>query len=421
MKNKLFDIYDNYNTSRTEITLLGIKIKLTNKKLIKMPDYSNALQKVQQKYKNNQKIRVGFYVSENAKWNAEELYNLFERSEEFEPIIVVSLLSYVHDGDDITRNNLQENYDFFKASGKNVVKAYDEEKKEYIPLENFDLDVIFYQQPWGIPDIHNIEITKDFALTCYFRYGLFIFKAKNMNMPLFKKIKFFFISNEEEKEIYTKKGFKNLYVTGFPKLDIYKTIQRTKIETDKKTIIYAPHFSYRKNSILKIGTFDKTGEKILSFAKTHPEYNWIFKPHPVLRNELTHDKKYGENYIKQYYSEWDKIGKVYEKGNYFDLFINSDLMITDSSAFLLEYLPTQKPLIRLENPNSAPLTLFGKKLIENAYRIKNYDNFEVIFNKLMKENNDELLYKRIEFTKTVTTEQGSSVEVINCILNEIKG
>lgn len=420
MKNFLFNIHNNYNTSRTEITLLGIKFKLYNKKLIKMPDYSKALKKVQEKYQNNQKIRVGFYVSENAKWNAEELYKLFEQSNEFEPVVVASILSYAHEGDS-SRNTVQENFEFFKNANKNVVKAYDEDKKEFIPLENFDLDVIFYQQPWGIPDIHNVERTKDFALSCYFRYGLFIFKSKDMKLPLLEKVKYFFISNEEEREIYTQKGFKNLYVTGFPKLDIYKTITRTKPDTEKQTIIYAPHFSYQKNSILRIGTFDKTGEKILEFAKKHSEYNWIFKPHPTLRNRLCEDKKYGEKFVENYYSEWDKIGKVYEKGNYFDLFINSDLMITDSSAFLLEYLPTQKPLIRLENPNSASLTLFGKKLVENAYRTKNYDIFEEIFNNVIKDNKDELLNKRIEFTKTVTKEQGSSIEVINCILNEIKG
>ena len=183
MKNFLFNIYNNHNTSRTEITLFGVKLKFYNKKLTKMPDYSKALQKVQEKYKNNQKIRVGFYVSENAKWNAEELYKLLEQSQEFEPVIIASILSYAHEGDK-SRNTVQENYDFFKNTGKNVVKAYDEEKKEYIPLENFDIDIIFYQQPWGIPDIHNIEYTKDFALSCYFRYGLFIFKSKNMNLPL---------------------------------------------------------------------------------------------------------------------------------------------------------------------------------------------------------------------------------------------
>jgi len=420
-KNFLFNIHNNYNTSRTELTLFGIKLKFYNENLIRIPDYSKALQKAKEKYKNKQKIRVGFYVSENAKWNAEELYKLLAQSEEFEPVIIVSLLDYVHNGDDTTRNNLQENYEFFKNSGKNVVKAYDEEKKEYIPLENFDIDIIFYQQPWGVPDIHNIEYTKDFALNCHYMYGLFIFLTDKIKFHFFKKVKFFFISNEDEKKLYTQKGVKNLYVTGFPKLDIYKSIKRTKPKTEKQTIIYAPHFSYQRNSILKIGTFDKTGIKILEFAKQHPEYDWIFKPHPALKNTLCHDKKYGEKFAQEYYEKWGKVGKVYEKGNYFDLFINSDLMITDSAAFLLEYLPTQKPLIRLENSNSAPLNSFGKKLIENAYRIKNYNNFEAIFHKIMKENNDELRDKRIEFVKTIIKEQSSSIAVINYILDEIKG
>ena len=39
----------------------------------------------------------------------------------------------------------------------------------------------------------------------------------------------------------------------------------------------------------------------------------------------------------------------------------------------------------------------------------------------MKENNDELRDKRIEFVKTIIKEQSSSIAVINYILDEIKG
>ena len=416
MKNLLFNIYNNYNTSRTEITLMGIKLKFFNEKLVRIPDYTNALNKVKTKYQNKEKIRVAFYVSENAKWNAEELYKLFEQSEEFEPVIVVSLLSYVHEGDDVTRNNLQENYDFFKKSGKNVVKAYDEEKKEYIPLENFDIDIIFYQQPWGIPDIHNIETTKDFALSCHFHYGLNIFKSKMDDMPFYKKLFINFLSNDKEQ----KKCDTNTCVIGFPKLDIYKTLKRTKSETDKKTIIYAPHFSYKKNSILKIGTFNRTGEQILEFAKQHPEYNWVFKPHPVLKNELAHDKKYGIDFINNYYSEWAKIGTVCENGDYFNLFINSDLLITDCSAFLLEYLPTGKPIFRLERENSAKLTTFGEKIVENTYQIYSFVDFERYFSEVFACKKDSLKNKREQFINLKINKNSSSQIIVEKLLNVLK-
>ena len=419
MKNFLFNIYDNYNTSRTEITFLGIKLKFYNERLIRIPDYTNALNKVKEKYKNKEKIRVAFYVSENAKWNAEELYKLLEQSEEFEPIVVVSLLSYVHEGDDVTRNNLQENYDFFKKSGKNVVKAYDKEKKEYIPLENFDIDIIFYQQPWGIPDIHNIERTKDFALSCHISYGVVIFDCDLDYRPFFKKLFCYFASIEQMVEKMKEKGFFNTYAISFPKLDIYKSIKRTKKEEDKKTIIYAPHFSYQKNSLLKIGTFNRTGEQILEFAKQHPEYNWVFKPHPVLKNELYHDKKYGKKFVEKYYSEWAEIGEIYDQGNYFELFMNSDLLITDCCAFLLEYLPSLQPLIRLENQGGLPFSVLGKELINVVYRTKTFAGFEKIFIDIFQKNNDYLKEKRTKFINSIIEKKNSSEQIVEILQGKI--
>ena len=400
--NFLFNIYNNYKTSRTEITFLGLKFKVYNANLTLIPDYSNVLKKIKEKYKNKEKIRVAFYVSENAKWNGEELYKLFEQHEFFEPIIIVSLLSYVHNGNDNTRNNLQENYEFFKSSGKNVVKAYNEEKKEYIPIEKFGADIIFYQQPWGIPDIHDIEYTKDFVLSCYFDYGISVLEEIEKTKHFLDKLAVYFIPNIETKSALekNKKEFvDNKKIVGYPKLDIYN--QLNKITSSKKTILYAPHLSYKKNSVLKIGTFDTTGKEILEYAKHHSEYNWIFKPHPALKHELYQDKKYGKEFADNYYKQWAEIGKIYDKGNYFEQFMLSDILITDCDSFLLEYMPTLNPIIRLERKDSVKLSKLGQEIVKGIYRVSNFDECVTILEKLDNPNQDELKEKRKEITDSI--------------------
>ena len=94
----MIHIQNNYVTCHTVLNILGIKIKIPNNKLVKIPDYKFVLEKIKEKHKNKEKIRVAFLVSENEKWNAEELYNLLAKSEQFEPIILVTLLSYVQWG-----------------------------------------------------------------------------------------------------------------------------------------------------------------------------------------------------------------------------------------------------------------------------------------------------------------------------------
>lgn len=409
--NKIFNIYQNYATCRTEITFLGLKFKFLNNNLVIRPDYANVLKKIKNKYKNHEKIRLAFLVSENSKWNAEELYNLAEKSDIFEPFVLVTLLTYVHFGDDKTRNNTEENFEFFKNSEKKVYYAYDIKKKEYIDLREFSPDIVFYQQPWGIAENQEITEVSKFALCCNFHYGLNLFQSKVENLPFYKKLFLYFVPNEQIADEFKSFGYSNLKITGFPKLDAYKHLKP--VQTGIKTVIYAPHFSYSPKSILRIGTFDKTGEKMLKFAKNHPEYNWVFKPHPVLRNELTNDKNYGEEYVKSYWEEWAKIGKIYDQGNYFALFNSSDLLITDCSAFLLEYMPTNRPVIRFENPKSIKLNKFGEFVVSGVYGVKSFKEFENCFNRLLIKNNDERLNQRKKIVDDVLKNESSSQRILN--------
>ena len=116
---------------------------------------------------------------------------------------------------------------------------------------------------------------------------------------------------------------------------------------------------------------------------------------------LYKDKKYGPEFAENYYEEWAKVGKVYYKGNYFELFMGSDVLVTDSSAFLLEYMPTQKPIIRLDRWDSTKLSEVGKKIIKGIYRVYSFKEFVSVFKKLEKFEKDELFDKRKEITDTI--------------------
>ena len=199
MSNFLFDIHNNYNTSRTEITICVVKIKIQNKKLINYPDYSKTLNKIKEKYKNKQKIRVGFLVNENCKWNAENLYNLLEENNSFEPIILVSLYNTRHQKKDMTKSSVEENYKFFVNYGKRVIKVYDEKNEKYLDIKNFNIDILFYQQPWGLDESQSIDITSKDMLCCYFSYGISAVECPADVRPFHEKLFVYFIPNTETK------------------------------------------------------------------------------------------------------------------------------------------------------------------------------------------------------------------------------
>ena len=414
--NKLFYVEDNEETCRTEVSFLFTKFKYLNKKLIKQPDYTNALNKIKNKKASGEKVKVGFLVSEIAKWNADELYSLLEKSKEFKPYILATLSVDVHNGKDTTKNNYEEICDYFNSRGMNVVNAYDTENKKYIDMNTLDMDIIFYQQPWYLSELQDVYNASKTALCCYFPYGLNIFDSPIDNKPFHEKLYYYFVPNTLAKEQiwkykYTQKD--NIVPVGFPKIDVYKNM---KIEKDTKTIIYAPHFGYEKKQAIRVGTFPWSGERMLEFAKRHSEYNWIFKPHPNLKYTLVKDKHFGKEYAENYYSEWAKIAEINQDSNYFKIFCKSDLLKTDSCSFLLEYMPTGKPIIRLDRKDSTPLSLLGVKLLEGIYRVFDFNEFEEIFYKLAVQKDDVLAQKRKEITDNIIFEHENPNEEIYKII-----
>ena len=80
----------------------------------------------------------------------------------------------------------------------------------------------------------------------------------------------------------------------------------------------------------------------------------------------------------------------YEKGDYFNLFMSSDLLITDCVSFLLEYIPCGSPLIRLERSKRDNMSNLGKEILKGIYRVYNFKELNKVFNQLIVEDKDPL-------------------------------
>lgn len=385
--------------------------------------YKILLKKLRKEIKKR-KLRVLFYVTENQKWGYQSLYELFEQSNIFEPIIVVGILTSVHNGKDKTRNNLEENYQFFKTRNMNVEYGY--KNGDYVDLKTFKPDIIFYEQPWELPSIHKPQKTSNYALTFYFPYGLSLFDHKNDFMPFFQNLIFInfidSILNMKRFEKYAKKNLKNYIEVGYLKFDTYfeEKLHNKNFwkENNKIKIIYAPHHSFEKEG-LQIATFQKNGQFILNLAKSHPETTWIFKPHPRFKFALLKNNIMTEEEIENYYKEWENIGGIYTHGDYFEIFKSSDLMITDCCSFLAEYLPTNKPIIRPTNPNGEKLNELGQKITQGYYEINTNKELKNIFIELVKNKNDIKKNKRKNLIKYIFDENEKSAEKIFNYLSKI--
>lgn len=399
-----------------------ISIQIMSNFLYANENYKIVLKKIKNKFQQKQKIRVAFLVNENQKWSYQSLYEEFDKSEYFEPLVLVT----VDKGAYITINNLEENYNFFKSKNINVDYAYKD--GEFLDLQKFQVDIVFYSQPWEIADIQSIVHVSHFALTMYCPYGYQTFDYEKNYMQKFHKLLFsYFVENEHNVkrfERYQAGNSENCVAIGYPKLDIYTKNYDIDAslywkEPEKFRIIYAPHHSFGNVHTTNIGTFLENGNLILELAKSHPDTTWIFKPHPwfkhnlITRNKIMTTQEY-ENYIK----EWEKIGNIFEDVDYFDIFKTSDLMITDCASFLTEYLPSKKPLIRLSNHNCIKMNDYGEKIISEYYFAYSNEELEKTFNMLVVDRNDPKKEARERLAEEIFDYKNpSATKIYNYILD----
>ena len=393
-----------------------IKLKIAKK------NYEKKLSELRKVY-GKRKIRVLFYVSENQKWGYQSLYEKFSEDENFEPLVVVGVITGVHKGKDKTRMNLEDNYNFFLSKGMNVEYAY--KNNNYIDFREFKPDIVFYEQPWSLPKIYKPFAVSKYALTCYCPYGLSLFDFSH-DYTSFHKILYKCFTDSDlnitRYEKYVKGASNNCVSIGYPKLDEYLDIKQIELEKlwkdpEKIKIIYAPHHSFEEKG-LRMATFKENGRFILELAKRFPQTTWVFKPHPRLKYALLCNKIMTQSEIENYYQEWEKIGKIYEFGSYFDIFKTSDLMITDCCSFLAEYLPSGKPLIRPIRQDSLKLNCLGKKVVEGYYETQTNPVIEKRFYQLVIEKRDEQFNSRVELKNLLIDFKEKSSDKIFQILHK---
>jgi len=383
--------------------------------------YTQIIKRIKSNSKNK-KIKVVFLVSENQKWNCQSVYDAMSASEDFEPLILITgVYSAHHKNLGKFYTSSKENYDFFASKGMNVDYAIDLNTKEFIPLDKFAPDIIFYQQPWAIHPTQDIPKTSKFALSCYVPYGVCVINCPTDYDQTFYKELWHQYSINEIIVNHFKSQCKNLQnnykIVGHPKLDTYL---KNDNDDSKGYIIYAPHHSFAP-SHLNFATFKWNGKFILEYAKSHPEFKFVFKPHPQLKTRLIHRKIMTEQEVNEYFEEWKKIAVFCDDADYYELFKKSQLMITDCSSFLGEYFPSTHPVINLKNKNSIGLNPFGKAITDCYYKVYNLKELKTTLKMLLEDGQDPLYEQRITTLKELDIlNTPSSTRILNLLRENLK-
>ena len=177
----------------------------------------------------------------------------------------------------------------------------------------------------------------------------------------------------------TERGNSYVHFLGSPKID---SLRKEALEGKASwpivgsgyRVVWAPHHSYSPHW-LNFGVFSKVKDQMLDFAKANPDIQIVLRPHPFLWGTLTDRKVISEQEFNSWRSEWDELANtsVDEDGSYAELFLATDVLVTDGISFLGEYpLIAGKPTIFFENDGHWQFTATGELAANASVRVKTF-------------------------------------------------
>ena len=298
-------------------------------------------------------IRILFYVNNLSMWKNDKLLMLLKNDSRFEPFIVSYL--YSHHSAKSNTDCEQKMLSHFRELGIPFMSGFDFAENRPYHVSRFKADIVFYPQPYRN---HLREIPRK-VLLAYIPYGFTIENSMQFHNSLYQNICWkYFIALEAHKELKAKYNYNhgaNVVVSGDPLADYFldghtPSDDSWPIKDPKiKRIIWAPHHSILPDDMLDYSTFLQIADDMLDLARQYRDkVQFVFKPHPMLKDKLCEIDSWGIEKTEAYYDAWRTMpNSNIAEGNYVDLFMTSDAMIHDCSAFTAEYLYVNKPVMYL--------------------------------------------------------------------------
>jgi hypothetical protein len=330
-------------------------------------------------------IKVAFLVYYPSMWpSLQTIYEKMRDDDQFAPTIV-TLPTLAHGVLDLPSN--EANFKYFSQIGAPVLPGYDAASGRWLDLRTLQPDFVFVMTPYDAYPMYRSRDIRRYARLCYVPYGIMSAKIQDnqFNKPFHYRCWRIFCETPFHKELFQRYSGvdpRKILVTGYPKLDWYRRkrplesheMWRLAADSPMKRVIWAPHWSIPLKRAgkhwLNFSTFHQNHRYFLDTMRaTASRIQWLFKPHPSLAGRVVRAGLMTETEFQDYQREMLSLPNVIQcrESEYMDYFATSDALITCSVSFLSEYLPTTKPILRLDNRENVRFNEFGEKLVEHYY------------------------------------------------------
>ncbi len=399
----------------------------------------NALQKAYKKKERfiannvlkNGKIKVAFIVVFKSVFPTRPIFEKMCADPNFDPYIVAApnvsrSMKYQRDLYNDTFEGLKEEY------GDRVIGGYDIANDKYYELKD-EYSVIFFCNPYKhlVHPYHEIEYFLDKpVLPIYSSYGFAALSfwdeviATDFYNYLWKACVETPSNLKHLQQVQTIKG-KNGVVTGYIKADGLANVVPT--PRDRKRILICPHHTVWGWKTLNISNFLTYCDLFVELPKMYPDIDFVFRPHPLLMDNLKAHKVWTQQQIDDYLARMLESPNItYDtSGDYYQQFVDSDAMIHDCGSFIGEYLYTEKPccyMIKSEEETYKGLVPLGQQCMDQYYHAKSKEDIINFIENVVIKGNDPMKAQREAFVKNELKANypHAADTMINMIKKELK-
>jgi len=375
--------------------------------MLKILADTNFRMRAMMKHAQNKPINVLFVCHEPALWSMfESVYEAMENDSKFCPLVVA--LPYKHGTLPEGQYKDAGMFEYCESRNIKVVRGYNKGKDEWLQPATLDPDYVFFQTPYSFfPQCWLVRQVAMIAKVCYIPYATCLFRgeveASLHPESFFQHTQFVFKESIFSRDLFIKnlrsQGWlkeDNVILCGHPKLDYLINNNQTNNgswkrgqQKDIKRIIWTPRWNTSEGNC----HFFDYKDFFVSYCKENKNVDFIFRPHPLCLQNFLNTGELSQKDLSMLEIQYDQsLNMILDKSaEYKDSFLTSDILVSDISSMLLEYLGTGKPIIYTHRINV--FNELGIKLSEGLYWVNNVMELKKTIDMLIS-GNDPLLIKR---------------------------
>lgn len=317
--------------------------------------------------------------------------------------------------------------DFLEKLGYKVIDARNN-NGSLIKYKKYKSDYVFIQRPYNLhlPKNLRFNVLSKQSLICYTPYGYPLSKnallKTTINYYLLKYATYFFSFDKTQLAYFNENKFtkfsRGIEISNSARVDLLDNPLKEKKQTIC-TVLWTPRW-YIGNGPNGKSNFLKFKDTLVDYIKKNPQMNLIIRPHPLMFENIVRVGAMTQSELDNFKSDIFQTPNIYfdNEIDYSYSFNNADVLISDFSSLLYEFILTGKPIIYCGE--SSDFNEIANLISSGFYNAS--DSQSLIYRlDLLRKGSDDLFETRLNIIDTQMSKKNKiSQEIIDYLLFDNK-